>query len=918
MQQETLTKKQTPREEKVVNIDLRMHTIIILVGPSGCGKTYFTENKLIPSLKSQGDVTIHRVGSDDIRRELLGDDTLSKSDLRMMHASVPAFDVLKSKVDALTSYPVNSHFVIVDSTALKKDFRDEIKEIAYKNNYNTAVINFDYKNRGDYEKFINDESEENKRTTHRQVEYMRKNVMSELTKKHFRDIYKIKSHDLSKVDVSIINYDRHLECKLPKGEYTIIGDIHGCYDEFIRLIEKNGFTIENGKITGHDRCEKIVLVGDLVDKGYDVRGVVEFVYNNMEWFLMVKGNHENFVYKYLHFLEEEDDREAARKSGEPYQTKSGIKTKDLPPQEIIDTYFDSIELFRKDDKLKQKFYTIVDSMKPYLEGEHFIVTHAPCDQKYLGKLGKNSERNQMTVVYPKSAEFDIKADYLYAKYKFFSYFRKQSSRSYPTHVFGHVSTDRLGIKSNKINVDTGCVSGGKLTSVVVNVWGRPFIKEVSAEYNDKVENKELHDFFYVPPPKVNLDDLEGKERGRIYYASEAGVNFISGTVCPADKIMSKDENKDIVIEDSELESLDQAINYFRRAGVDKLVAQPKYMGSRANVYLFADPEKNFTTSRGGFVIKPDKIDLTDVYKPLYDVPFIKEAFEKNNTELLILDAELVPWSVLGKGLIEKTFVTVDKALNSEVDFLKKTGFEKEFNKIFKGSYADDDYENVQHKTSKKKLENMFGSSKANTYRSIRDYEREFPSLDALGDLAKVYSRQVELYGSDGEPSFKPFSILKQVFKDGTEKLFFNSTNEEVYEAVNDDDFIVIDITSEDDIDKLKKFYENTTVVEEMEGIMLKPHKVYIEGVAPAVKVRNPRYLTIVYGPDYQMPRKLTKLIDRKRTFKKMEISVKEWEIGKRLLEIPFNKIDKENKSYVQAYAEMILEENKEQELDPRL
>lgn len=642
--------------------------------------------------------------------------------------------------------------------------------------------------------------------------------------------------------------------------------------------------------------KRIILVGDLIDKGYGVREVIEFIYNNLEWFYMVKGNHENFVYKYL---------------------RNEVEKDKMPPQEIIDVYFDSIKLFESDDELKDKFFKVFESMKPFLKHPDFIVTHAPCDQKYLGKLGTVSERNQRTVVYPKEVDFSSPQEYTIVVSDFFKFFRNQASRSFPFHVFGHVSTKGIAKLYNKVNIDTGAVSGGQLTSISINRSGRHFINHVSTVDNEQIKKKELRYFFELPPAKIYIDSLEGREKGRILTAAENGVNFISGTVCPADRKIVLDENNNMVVSESELESLEQGISYFKKKGVTTIVAQPKYMGSRANIYLFKDPEKNYTTTRGGFVIKPSQIDLTEAYKPLYDLPYIKEAFSKD-TKMLILDAELLPWSAIGRGLIESSFVTVDKAIRSEIDFLRKTGFEEALLDVYNGSYKDFDFEKISHKTSREELIKLIGSNSEKTFRCIKDHMREFTSLDELDELLKVYSRQIELYGSDGQVHFKVFSILKEVFEDDSEKLFFNESNADIYSGVNTDTCLVVDLDNEEDVKKLYDFYNKTTIVEEMEGIMLKPLQVYIKGVAPSIKVRNPRYLTIVYGPDYQSKTKLEKLISRKKIKRKLEMSVKEWEIGKRILEIPYNQISKENEHFIQAYGEMVIEERGEKELDPRL
>lgn len=883
-------------ESKVTTFSIKMHTILITIGPSGAGKTTFVNEVVKPSLESKG-VRVAHVSSDEIRRELLGDDSLSKKDSKMLHASKAAFNLLNSKVDALTSYPINTDVVVVDSTGLSEDFRSDIKEIADKNGYNIAVVMFDYKGRQPYYEYLTDE--ESKKTTSRQIKYMREEVMSKVSKKTYREIYKVKGRDFENYKIDIFNQEKYNRCILPaKYDYVAIGDIHGCYDEFIALLEKNEFSIDSGKISHEDERKRIVLVGDLVDKGYNVGSVIDLVHSNLDMIYMTIGNHENFVYRYL---------------------QGDIKEKDLPPKDVVDNYFDSISLFEANEGLKQRFFEVVEAMRPFLKHEEdlFIVTHAPCDQKHLGKLGSVSERSQRTIVYPKEVEFDSPQDYLEAKHEFFDFFRKQSSRSLPVHLFGHVSSKGISIMHNKINLDSGAVSGGHLSSIIVNRNGKHFKTRVPVIDESKVKKKELVEFFFKLPKKIDIDSLESREKGRILYAAEGGVNFISGTVCPANKKQEKDEDGNILLENSELESLDRAIEYFRSNKVTEVVAQPKYMGSRSNIYLFKDPSKNYTTSRGGHIIKETQVDLTEAYSKLYDIPFIKESFD-SGTEMFILDAEMLPWSAMGRGLIDRQFVQTDVALRSEVEFLKSTGFESSIDKIVNGEYKDVDFEKIQHKTSKKDLVNMLGSTKAETFKNIRSYMYESDSLDNIESMLDIYSRQIEIYGQDGDISFAPFSILKQVFEDGTEKLFFNENNDEIYSKINDDKCMVVNLENEEDIQALKDFYNNTTVVEEMEGIMLKPRKVYVRGVAPSIKVRNPRYLTIVYGPDYMSEYKLEKLIKRKGIRRKLEISINEWEIGKRLLEIPYNQISKENKHYIQAYGEMVVQEREERELDPRL
>ena len=77
-----------------------------------------------------------------------------------------------------------------------------------------------------------------------------------------------------------------------------IGDVHGCYDEMIALIDK---------IKRKDQDARFYFVGDFVDRGPKVWETIEWVMNNVTLdgeFQSVQGNHEQMVMQwYIEYCE---------------------------------------------------------------------------------------------------------------------------------------------------------------------------------------------------------------------------------------------------------------------------------------------------------------------------------------------------------------------------------------------------------------------------------------------------------------------------------------------------------------------------------------------------------------------------------------------------------------------------------------
>lgn len=866
-----------------MDINLKLHTMILLVGPSGCGKSYFSTN-----LKDQLDAQLLEAGitpnvqilsSDDLRREVLGDSSLHKHDPKMMHASRSAFELLHTKIDYLTKHPTLAHFVIVDTTGLSKRFRDRILEQSKQNNYGTACVIFDYKKNDEYFKYNDEDPQFKGWVTRAHIERMRKKFWKEFDRKRYKKVIKVKSKDnISDVEVNIDNLSDYSKCLLSDSEtiYDIVGDVHGCYDEFINLLFNLGYKINTDDIiTGHalDENRKIISVGDLIDKGPDSKKVLKFVLQNPDYFILVRGNHENFVAKWHKGLLKNLDME------------------DEFRQRVFDTTFTEDEEFIK---LIKKYDEI---SIPFVKSDTFIVTHGPAEQKYMEKLDSKSVRNQLKgkdgreLLLADNNTQDANAEH-------YSYLREEAERSFPYHVFGHLAFKNVLKEGNKLGIDTGCVHGGKLTAVTI------IGDKLQFNYQDSLTVKEewkqeLFDLFKKESDKYdfNLEHLEPREIGRIKWACEEKVNFISGTMSPSEADL---ENGDI-------EPLHKAFEYYKNAGIEEVVVQPKYMGSRCNLYLHRLDDKSYATSRKGFVIK--HVDLSEAIKKINT----DELWNKHpEAEWLVLDAELMPWHALGEGLIENTFKVVEAGIESELEMLKQTGFEEELKKLEQSeNFKQYKYEEV--KSSKKDLVKKYGHHNVQTYRALLNYTHYPLSMHEQG--LSVYKRQLEVFGSPGEVRFNPFAYLKIINKDGTEVIPDDNLN--MFRMLNSDTCVHVELDDPGDIADAEAFFEQLTENLEMEGVVIKP-RYHTDEVAPFMKVRSKNYLTIVYGYDYQFPHKYQRLVQSKRVRSKLRTSIKEYQIGRKMLETPRGEITNENIEYHKLIANMIAEEKREEKFDPRL
>lgn len=818
-----------------MKLSVKPFTVLLLVGPTGCGKSTFVDKLLAEKdfefiNSGRGDTfdyPVRVLSSDVFRRNiLLAQDyrgELHKHSSRMLEVSEQAFSQLISSLKIFTSFPVNCPLVIVDSRGFSEAFRDQVRKVAKDNGYFFDVVVFDYKKAKDYEEFLEPAEAA---ITAKDVAAFRRKVLPELRRKDFDKFTKVKSksHFDKDSDFEFEMEDMELlkKCTIfnrPELPFAVIGDSHECVEPLQALIEK---------VFAKDPNTQIIHVGDYLDKGQNTCAMVDYMHSRaLGGDLVVIGNHEQYVYRRL--------------KGE------------ISKADIEEEYFTAVKALEENEEHKLKFFEIFEQSLPFVKvlsdnSRTLYVTHAPCSNMYLGKLGFKAERAQRNL-YIKDRERDIREE---IRFVF-----DEAVANQPLHIFGHLPHSGANyVNRNKVFLDTGAVHGGKLSAF----FFKNNFYEILSTPGKEIEGlvKELSDDLTRPiqvykPFNIHDYDLTPDEHRFIRHTVKKGVKYISGTMAPAPS------------SSTELEPLKEAFSYYAKCGVKKVCLQPKYMGSRCQLYLFKDEteeKKSFAVSRNGYVIR--HVENLDE-----EIQWWKNHFTElfgPDWEEVILDGELLPWSALGRSLIEREFYSYKDLVEHELFSLEN---DKEFAKLIIAQPFD---------------------------------------IPGRKEELKIFSETLDLYGNPDIPlDFRAFNILSINGK---------VVNEESYDNfcfVNPNPTLIVELGHEGDISLAERYFHCLTVNEGMEGVVVKPlveeSDVLTRRPPEYLKVRNEKYLTLVYGYDYK--RRYQKLVLQKNISGKVAISIRESKLGAEMLSANEDRLK-------ELLVQMIGELKKEQTLDPRL
>ena len=137
-------------------------------------------------------------------------------------------------------------------------------------------------------------------------------------------------------------------------KYFISSDIHGFFNEWQNALKDKGFDLNNPE-------HKIILCGDLFDRGNQPKEIIEFVLKHKDKVILIRGNHEDLMEQMIE-----------RNSSDYGDLCNGTA------QTIVDLYpeWQISEFDLKKIANLTKLQKVLDMCIDYYETKHYLFVHA--------------------------------------------------------------------------------------------------------------------------------------------------------------------------------------------------------------------------------------------------------------------------------------------------------------------------------------------------------------------------------------------------------------------------------------------------------------------------------------------------------------------------------------------------------------
>ena len=810
-------------------------SLVVLIGTTGSGKSTFAARHFKPT----------QVLSSDYCRGLVSDDENDQA------ATKDAFELLHHIAGVRLRRGL---LTVVDATNVQPKSREALVATARAHDVLPVAIVLDVPEEVCRERnAARPDRDMGAHVISRQRREMRAHLRN-LEREGFRKVHFLRG--VAEVDDAVLAYEKAYNDKRElTGPFDVVGDIHGCRSELESLLDRLGYTLvrdDAGRPVDAQppQGRTAVFVGDLVDRGPDTPGVLRLVMGMVEagHALCVPGNHENKLARAL--------------TGRKVQLKHGIA--------------ESLEqLGREPEEFRKQVVDFCRGLISHyvLDGGRLVVAHAGLKEAYQGRA---SGRVRSFAMYGETTgetdEYGLPVRYPWA----------EEYRGDAVVLYGHTPVLEPSWVNNTLCLDTGCVFGGELTALryperervsvpAEQVWYEP-VRPLAPAFTGR------------DPGVLDLGDVLGRRTvdtalmGRLTVREEnsaAALEVMSRFAVDPRWLIHLPPTMAPVAASRRpevLEHPEDAFGYFRASGVQRVVCEEKHMGSRAVVLVTRDAAGETAARRFGVDDGSTGIVVTRTGRPFFDASQTTETllarvraaaetaglWAELDTDWLLLDCELLPWSAKAMGLLRDQYAAVGAAARAGLGATIAALEQAAARGLEVGPLLE-------------------------TQRGRRS---------AAASFTTAYGRYC--WPTDGLEGVRlaPFQVLAaegavHATRDHAWHLGvidrLCAADPELFRATARR---VVDLAAEDQVEQATAWWSELTAAGG-EGMVVKPFEALVRDgrrlVQPGVKCRGPEYLRIIYGPEYLEPRNLDRLRSR-YLGRKQSLALREYALGLEALE----------------------------------
>jgi protein phosphatase len=819
-----------------MRIELPDPSLVVLIGASGSGKSSFARKHF----------AVTEVISSDFCRGLVADDENDQA------ATPDAFAVLHFIASRRLAQP---RFTVIDATNVQREARRSLIELAKQHDLFPVAIVLDMPEAVCQERNrTRPDREFGPHVVRNQRAQLHKSLKG-LQREGFRRVSLLRSpEEVEAVEISRgpLWTNRRTE----HGPFDVIGDIHGCYAELTTLLSELGYGVADDgvEVTPPDG-RRAVFVGDYGDRGPDTPAVLKLVMAMADagTAICLPGNHDIKLVRKL--------------KGRDVQITHGLA-------ETLEQLSSESEEFR--DTARDFLNGLVSHV--VLDDGKLVVAHAGMKQAYQGRSsGRVRDFALFGETTGETDEFGLPVRLAWAA----------EYRGDSTVVYGHTPVAEPEWVNNTINIDTGCVFGGRLTALR---WPERELISVPASrtYYEPVrpflptEDATPATDEHRPPFLLDVDDVAGKRIIQTTFARN--VTIREDNAAAAIEVMSRfaidprwlvylpptmaptatSDRPDV------LEYPDQAFSEYRAEGVPQVICEEKHMGSRAIVVVCRDPavaktrfgidsdEAGVIYSRTGRPFLSSQSDSAEALGRIRAACDRSGLWDALASDWVLLDCELMPWSAKAMDLIQRQYAAVGAAATAGLEASIATLEQAQE----RGLDVADLLDSQRHRTE-------------HVDKYVDAYRRYVWPVQSVSDLRLA-----------------PFHVLAAesgVFIDRGHDWHLDLSDKLVDadpEWFTKTSRLAVNVTDADSQAAGIAWWEQLTS-SGGEGMVVKPSTFTADGrkglAQPGIKCRGREYLRIIYGPEYADPTQLGRLRSR-NLGRKRSLAIREFALGAEALE----------------------------------